>query len=506
MKEIRSTPVKWAVMGIGAAVLLTVLLILLSGKTEEQPISGLPDEEVSEVAASTDGAEVSLPGAVSYEIRSWELVHTGQEDGTEFSNRYVYDYIVLSGEDPVSVRINKALYSLAEEKMAQIEDGSLTYPHYEQGNICRQYEEHITSSVVHNGNGIISILAGTDRAVTYSLHNGAPLGLHILAGDDQEQYLQTIRQAVENTQSTKSYVSDASALGLDDFAFAVMDGQIVILGVGSPGGSLFTAFHEMIHTGLQVSTEYTDRLQGTLRATGATGSVSYEIQEMDRSYLRLGRPDCQQSMIHVCQYPVVFGAAAAEKISQEAYDLAMQFMDSFPDEITNTSNRYQFHWECNRYWNDERIDTEYAGIQYNANGIACNVMDWKIELGYFRDGQKYIGTERYDGLHGITYDLETGEHLSLRQITGMDEMTQLMMLRDAYGRVYNSRYLNTSRLDYDPADFSLEEPAFLIDKEGQIVLHFSVTEQFEDNYLADLPKTAHTFTVTIPTELYILGS
>ena len=129
MKEIRSIPVKWAVMGIGAAVLLTVLLILLSGKTEEQPVSGLPDEEVSEVAASTDGAEVSLPGAVSYEIRSWELVHTGQEDGTEFSNRYVYDYIVLSGEDPVSVRINKALYSLAEEKMAQIEDGSLTYPH-----------------------------------------------------------------------------------------------------------------------------------------------------------------------------------------------------------------------------------------------------------------------------------------------------------------------------------------------------------------------------------------
>lgn len=504
MKGIRSIPVKWVVMGIGAAVLLTVLLILLSGKTEEQPVSGLPDEEVSEVTASTDDAEASLPGAVPYEIRSWELAHTGQEDGTEFSNRYVYDYIVLSGEDPVSARINKALYSLAEEKMAQIEDGSLTYPHYEQGDICRQYEEHITSSVVHNGNGIISILAGTDRAVTYSLHNGAPLGLHILAGDDQEQYLQTIRQAVADTQSTKSYVGDVSALGLADFAFAVMDGQIVILGVGSPGGSLFTAFHEMIHTGLEVSTEYTDRLQGTLRSTGGTGSVSYEIQEQDRSYLRRGKPDCLQSMIHVCQYPVVSGAAAAEKISQEAYDLAMQFMDGFPGELTNTSNRYEFEWESNRYWNDERIAPQYAGIQYNANGIACYVMDWNIELKHYRDGQKFIGAERYDGLHGITYDLETGEHLSLRQITGMDEKTQLLILRDAYGRIYNSYYLKTRSLDYDPAEFGLEDPAFLIDKEGQIVLHFSVTEQFEDNYLADLPKTAHTFTVTLPTGLYLL--
>lgn len=439
-----------------------------------------------------------ITGGVPYEVLSWEASYTGQADGTEFTNRYIYEYIVLQGDDPAYEAINRDLYRLAQEQWNKILDGPLQYLHQDRGEVCKDYEEYIAARVTHNGNGIISILMGPDQAVTYSLYNGARLGLHILSGDHQVEYLKTIQKTVAT--------NNASELGLSDFGFAVMDSEIVILGTAFPGGSLFGPYSRMIHTGLYVSTEYTERLKGTLRATGGTGSASYEILELDRSYLRRGRPDCLQSMIHVCQYPVASGAAAAGQISQEAYDLARQFIDAFPDELTNTSNRYEFDWECNRYSDDERISSGYEGVQYNNNGILCYVMDWKVELKHYRDGQKFIGAERYDGLYGITYDLQTGAHLTLQQVTGMDEKTQQLMLRDAYGRVYNYYYLNSHRMSYDPAGFSLEDPAFFIDRDGQIMLHFSVTEQFEADYLADLPKTAHTFVVTLPTELYVLGS
>lgn len=439
-----------------------------------------------------------ITGGVPYEVLSWEASYTGQADGTEFTNRYIYEYIVLQGDDPAYEAINRDLYRLAQEQWNKILDGPLQYLHQDRGEVCKDYEEYIAARVTHNGNGIISILMGPDQAVTYSLYNGARLGLHILSGDHQVEYLKTIQKTVAT--------NNASELGLSDFGFAVMDSEIVILGTAFPGGSLFAPYSRMIHTGLYVSTEYTERLKGTLRATGGTGSASYEILELDRSYLRRGRPDCLQSKIHVCQYPVASGAAAAGQISQEAYDLARQFIDAFPDELTNTSNRYEFDWECNRYSDDERISSGYEGVQYNNNGILCYVMDWKVELKHYRDGQKFIGAERYDGLYGTTYDLQTGAHLTLQQVTGMDEKTQQLMLRDAYGRVYNYYYLNSHRMSYDPAGFSLEDPAFFIDRDGQIMLHFSVTEQFEADYLADLPKTAHTFVVTLPTELYVLGS
>jgi len=463
--------------------------------TADDPAEGLPE------------APTEITGGVPYEIVTWEKSHTGQTDGVTWTNRYSYDYVILQGDDPAYEAINSDLYSLASEKMTQIREDSLTTPNYGYDGLETRYEKNWNSQVVHNGNGIISILISPNQAVTYSLYNGAPLGLHILAGDDADAYLKKMHHAVFESDLWHAYVQDVSTLTLDDFAFVVMDGEIVILGVGSPGRTTYTPFAQMIHTGLYVSTDYTERLKGTLRGIGGTASADYEYKVWDRSFSRGGAPGCLQFMRYTCDYPVLSGTPACGQINQEIYSLAEQFMTGIPDSLTRTSNRFEFYVECNPYSKDGNVSynhSNYSGVLYHKNGILSYVMNWKVQLGHYRDGQKYIGTERYDGLYGIVYDLETGAHLTLQQITGMDERTQLLMLKDAYARTYNNYFFATRQMDYDPKAFSVSDPMFFIAKDGEIILHYSVAEEFEPEYLEDLPKTAHTFAVTLPTGLYVL--
>lgn len=447
-----------------------------------------------------------ITGGAPYEILTWERSQSGQTEGANWANRYVYSYVSLLGDDPAHRVINRDLYRLAAETMGQLDDTNLGQPHYENGLPCENYEQQYNSRVTHNGNGIISILITPNRAVTYSLYNGAPLGLYTLAGDDPDYYLETIRKAVLDSRQLTASAQNAT---LSDFAFVVMDGEIVILGIGSPGRTLYTPFTRMVHTGLYVSTTYTDKLQGTLLGTGGTGCASFEIRKLDNSHRKLGRPDCLQTLVATCEYPVLSGTPACGQINQEIFTLSQQFMAAFPTSLCNTSNRYEFHWDCNPYCTDEQIGykhSSYSGVLYNQNGMLCYGMNWDILLNHYRDGQKYIGSERYDGLFGKVYDLQTGSVLTLEQVTGMDEKTQLLMLMDAYGRTYNQYFLNAMRIDYDPSEFSLVDPAFLIAKDGEIVLHFSVTETFDAAYLADMPKSAHTFSVSMPTGMYVLGS
>lgn len=455
-------------------------------------------------------APTQISGSAPYEILTWERSYSGQTDGVDWSNRHSYDYIVLQGDDPAYEVINRDLYSLAAETMDWIRDDHLFEPQHTYEGIVENYEKVYTDPrVVHNGNGIISILLNPGQSVTYSLYNGAQVGLHTLAGDHGEVYLQRIKQAAFGDNLQNSYVQDVSTLSLDDFAFVVMDGEIVLLGVGSPGRTTFTRFSRMIHTGLYVSTEYTDRLNGTMRAKGGTGSADYEIQVWDRSFRRIGAPACLQTMEYSCEYPVFSGAPACGRINQEVYALAEEFMTGIPDDLTRTSNKFEFFVVCNLNCENENVSykhREYAGVQYNDNGILSYVMNWRMRLTHYKNGQSPIGEERYDGLHGIVFDLDTGEHLTLQQITGMDEQTQLLMLKDAYARIYNHYTLGTRKLDYDPAEFSLTDPRFLVAWDGEIILLFSAEEQFPQDLLEVWPKTANIYEVSLPTGLYVLDS
>ena len=449
------------------------------------------DEELPEGPLKPPG---EITGGAPYEVLTWEQSHTGQTDDVTWTNRYIYDYISLLGDDPAYRVINRNLYALAEETMERDQKGGLYDPHYEQGSICEDFWQHTATRVLHNGNGIISILLGPYKAVTYSLYNGAQLGLEILTGDEQDVYLRNIQKAI---QESYPYMQNVSERTLADIDFVIMDGEIVVLNLGHPAS-------RMVHTGLYVSTEYTDRLQGTMRATGGTGRADYEIRGWDNSFRRRGYPDCLQVVIYECEYPVFSGAPAASRMNQEVYALAEQFMTCLRQEFINTPNRFEVYLECNRYWADERISTPYAGVLYNDNGILSYVTDWQVQYNHYRNGQSYIGTEMYEGLHGIVYDLQTGNKLTLPEITGMDERTQLLMLRDAYGRVYNWYSFNSTRFDYDPTEFSLEDPAFLIAGDGEIIAHFTVTRQFDASYLESLPKSAETRVVTLPTGMYVL--
>ena len=321
----------------------------------------------------------------------------------------------------------------------------------------------------------------------------------MLAGDYGAEYLQRIQHAVR-----QAHVTDVGALTLDNYAFVIIDGEIVILGVGSPGRTTFSSFARMVHTGLYVSTESTDRLRGTLRATGGTGSAAYDMQEWDRSFMRLGAPACLQVMEYTCYYPILSGTAACGQINQEIYALAEQFMTGIPDDITWTSDRFEYEVICNLSY-----DYHYAkdrGVCYNNNGILSYVMDWNVSLCYYKNGQSPIGREWYQGQHCIVYDLETGQHLTLAQITGMDDQTLLRMLKDAYGRIYNYYYFSMLNIDYDPTTFSLENPRFLVDREGQIILLFSCTEAYDPAILEVYPRMAHIYDLQLPTGLYLLGS
>lgn len=449
------------------------------------------DEEIPEGPLKPP-AEIT--GGAPYEVLTWEQSYTSQTDDITWTNRYIYDYISLLGDDPAYRVINRDLYALAEESMERAQNGGLYDPHYDQGSICGDFRQHTATRVMHNGNGIISILLDPYNAVTYSLYNGARLGLQILTGDEQELYLRNIQKAI---QESYPYMQNVSELTLADIDFVIMDGEIVVLNLGHPAS-------RMVHTGLYVSTEYTDRLRGTMRATGGAGSADYEIQTWDVSDTSRGYPDCLQTLIYVCEYPVFSGAPASSQMNQEVYALAAEFMTSLPRELTQTPNRFEYHLECNRFWSDERISTPYAGVLYNENGILSYVMQWNILYNHYVNRQEYIGSKRDKGFYGTVYDLQTGNKLTLPEITGMDERTQLLMLRDAYGRVYNRHSFNTTRIDYDPTEFSLEDPAFLVAENGQIVLHFTVTEEFDADYLASLPKTASRFTVTLPTGMYVL--
>ena len=179
-------------------------------------------------------------------------------------------------------------------------------------------------------------------------------------------------------------------------------------------------------------------------------------------------------------------------------------MTSLRQDFTETPNRFETYLECNRYWSDERISTPYAGVLYNDNGILSYAMDWYVQYSHYINGQDYIGTENYEGLYGMVYDLQTGEKLTMAEITGMDAQTQLLMLKDAYARVYNRYTLNSMRMDYDPAEFSLEDPEFLVSKEGEIVLHFTVTRDYDADYLESLPKSAESKVISLRTGMYVL--
>ena len=184
--------------------------------------------------------------------------------------------------------------------------------------------------------------------------------------------------------------------------------------------------------------------------------------------------------------------------------LAEQFMTGIPDDITWTSDRFEYEVICNLSY-----DYHYAkdrGVCYNNNGILSYVMDWNVSLCYYKNGQSPIGREWYQGQHCIVYDLETGQHLTLAQITGMDDQTLLRMLKDAYGRIYNYYYFSMLNIDYDPTTFSLENPRFLVDREGQIILLFSCTEAYDPAILEVYPRMAHIYDLQLPTGLYLLGS
>ena len=442
------------------------------------------------IPADMPSAPAEITGGAPYKILTWERTHTGQTDGITWTNAYRCDYIVLLGDDPAYEVINRSLYELASQAMNTIDDEVLYNPQYDYAGLCENYGWHMSMKVLHNGNGIISILLGNGRAVTYSLSNGAQLGLYTLAGDYEEAYLKTLNSFFD------PYAWQADELG--DFNFssmAVVDGEIVIL--RSSG---------ICYTGLYVSTECTERLQGTMRAIGGTGSVAYEIQELNRYFKRLGAPACLQELRQECRYPVLSGTPGCGRINQEVYELAEQFMAAMPEERTYTSDKFFFDWWCNASWGDPVLG-ETEGIEYNKNGIVSYVMDWIIDMSYFKNGQDIDGYEFFNGYYCIVYDLETGEHLSLPQITGMDEQTQLRMLKDAYYRTIHLSY-NSILVDLrgQPVPINLSDPEFLIADDGQIYLVYSWTKEPSEGVVAEGWRYRYESSQLIPTGLFILDS
>lgn len=429
-----------------------------------------------------------ITGGAPYETLTWVKSGAGETDGVSWTNTYSYDYIVLQGDDPAYEVINRSIYEWVSQEMNSFDDYYFQEPVYDDSGIVADYRAHQPMKVLHNGNGIISVLVNNGTAVTYSLYNGAQLGLFTLAGDYEEAFLQRLN----SMYSQSGWQAD----GLEDFnmnRMAVLDGELIIL---SSSG--------IQYTGLYVSTEYTDRLEGTMRAIGGTGSAGYEIQEMYRYFKRLGAPACLQELRIISRYPVLSGTAGCGQINQELYELSEQFVASMPEEDTYTSNKFYFHRYCNDSWG-EPVLYETQGIEYNKNGILSYVMDWFIEMSYYKNGQDIDGYERFSGYYGIVYDLETGAHLSLPQITGMDDRTQLLMLKDAYYRAANtSNYVVLVNLRNQQPVIDLSNPGFLLADDGQIYLIYAWEEEPSEAVVAEGWRYRYETAYLIPTDLYVL--
>lgn len=458
------------------------------------------DETLSDILPM---APEEITDGALYDLVKWEYTHTGTIEDMTWTKKDLFEYIMLNGDDPVYETINRDLYSIYDLMGKESNDD------FEGSWDAGQTEVEVefvypSPKVLHNGNGIISFLISPEQAVTYSLYNGAQLGLHILSGEFDELYLHRIQQVVLNSGLWENGEQEIYSLDLNDFAFVVMNGEIMILGIGSPGRTVFTPFEWMLHTGLYVNQESIDRLEGTLRLTKSAGSATYDMQVWDQSFSRLGAPGCVQWMGYVCEYPILSGTSGCNQINEVLYNLAKQFMNGIPDELTQTSNRFEYNIWCNDHCDDEDFSfkyRDYAGVVYNDNGILSYVMNWSVNLQHYKNGQHYIGSQMYDGLHGMVFDLETGQQISLEQITGMDQQTLMRMILDAYGRVYTDASLKN--LKYDPATFDLNNGAYILTKDGQIVLYFTATESFSESQLESMPMLAHEYEVVFNTGLYV---
>lgn len=198
----------------------------------------------------------------------------------------------------------------------------------------------------------------------------------------------------------------------------------------------------------------------TISTPGSTGPVAYEIQRWDRSYTD---PEGRDLMTYYYDYAILNSQEPAhQKISQTLYGNAEAFMTQRTQEQIETPVMSIFNTvsEC--------IDTTETEVTHSGDGVFSIL----LTTDYYSGGNHSI-TNRY----GETYSLQTGELLSLSQLTQMEDDVLLQTLRDRACDYFSEN----NPLVFEDAkqilsNYTLDQFRFVV-QNGEIVLLFK-TYQF----------------------------
>lgn len=197
----------------------------------------------------------------------------------------------------------------------------------------------------------------------------------------------------------------------------------------------------------------------TMSIPGSTGPVAYEIQRWDRSYTDSEGRDL---LTYYYDYAVLNSQEPAhQKISQTLYDNAEVFMTQKTQEQIETPVMSIFNTisEC--------IDTVETEVTHSGDGVFSIL----LTTNYYGGGNHSI-TNRY----GETYSLQTGELLTLSQLTRMEDNVLLQALRDSACDYFNEN----NPIVFEDArkilpNYTLDQFRFVV-QNGEIVLLFKTYE------------------------------
>lgn len=198
----------------------------------------------------------------------------------------------------------------------------------------------------------------------------------------------------------------------------------------------------------------------TISIPGSTGPVAYEIQRWDRSYTDSEGRDL---MTYYYDYAILHSQEPAhQKISQTLYSNAEAFMTQRTQEQIETPVMSIFNTisEC--------IDTTETEVTHSGDGVFSILLTTNTYSG---------GNHSIKNRYGETYSLQTGELLTLSQLTQMEDDALLQALQESACAYFS----DNNPIVFEDAkqilpNYTLDQFQFVV-QDGEIVLLFK-TYQF----------------------------